>query len=118
MMGNLNRPNNQLHVLFSSGRHPQSSMVYGTNALITKPAISLAPMITVSLLKSYGYLDTHHGHKVTGGLVTEISEDLKLAMFTWACAVPVVVGMLQIICMTMYTIRNSHKSHQQYSLTA
>ncbi len=108
-----------LTLIFStSNRHPQSSMAYGTNALVTKPAISLAPMITVSLLKNYGYLDTKHGHQMSGETVTEISEELKLAMFTWTCAVPVVVGALQIVFMTMYTIRNSHKSHQQCSITA
>ncbi|CAD5116589.1 DgyrCDS5466 [Dimorphilus gyrociliatus] len=34
---------------------PLSSMVYGTNALLTKPAQSLAPMITVAIFNVYGY---------------------------------------------------------------
>lgn len=30
-------------------------MVFGTNALFTKPAQSLAPMLVVSILNQYGY---------------------------------------------------------------
>ncbi|MEE6514324.1 hypothetical protein FKM82_022375 [Ascaphus truei] len=36
-------------------RSPLSSMVFGTNALFTKPAQSLAPMLVVTLLNQYGY---------------------------------------------------------------
>ncbi len=32
-------------------------MVFGTNALFTKPAQSLAPMLVVSVLNQYGYAD-------------------------------------------------------------
>ncbi|CAB4044034.1 transmembrane 180-like, partial [Paramuricea clavata] len=34
---------------------PVSSLVYGTNALFTKPAQSFAPMMIVAILSSYGY---------------------------------------------------------------
>nr|XP_029507456.1 transmembrane protein 180-like [Oncorhynchus nerka] len=34
---------------------PLSSMVFGTNALFTKPAQSLAPMLVVSILNQFGY---------------------------------------------------------------
>ena len=34
---------------------PVSSLVFGTNALFTKPAQSLAPMLVVAILSSYGY---------------------------------------------------------------
>ncbi|XP_023254120.1 transmembrane protein 180-like [Seriola lalandi dorsalis] len=34
---------------------PLSSMVFGTNALFTKPAQSLAPMIVLSILNQFGY---------------------------------------------------------------
>lgn len=36
-------------------RSPLSSMVFGTNALFTKPAQSLAPMLVVTLLNQFGY---------------------------------------------------------------
>ena len=36
-------------------RNPVSSMVFGINALITKPAQSLSPMIVVYILKQSGY---------------------------------------------------------------
>ncbi len=36
---------------------PLSSMVFGTNALFTKPAQSLAPMLVVSVLNQYGYAE-------------------------------------------------------------
>ncbi|EDV21728.1 uncharacterized protein TRIADDRAFT_59746 [Trichoplax adhaerens] len=36
-------------------RAPISSMIFGTNALFTKPAQSLAPMFVVSFLTGYGY---------------------------------------------------------------
>lgn len=34
---------------------PLSSMVFGTNALFTKPAQSLAPMIALNVLNQFGY---------------------------------------------------------------
>ena len=34
---------------------PVSSLVFGTNALFTKPAQSVAPMLIVAILSSYGY---------------------------------------------------------------
>lgn len=38
-------------------QQPISSMIYGTNALVVKPAISLSPMLVVSVLNAYGYHD-------------------------------------------------------------
>ncbi|KAK1785587.1 hypothetical protein P4O66_018948, partial [Electrophorus voltai] len=40
---------------------PLSSMVFGTNALFTKPAQSLAPMLVVSILNLYGYGEMKDG---------------------------------------------------------
>lgn len=34
---------------------PLSSMVFGTNALFTKPAQSLAPMLVLSILNQFEY---------------------------------------------------------------
>lgn len=40
---------------FSFYSSPLSSMVFGTNALFTKPAQSLAPMMVLSILNQFGY---------------------------------------------------------------
>ena len=91
-------------------------MVFGTNALVTKPGISLAPMITVRLWKSFGYhetsmFDINNSSKTGSGE----NETLKDAMFTWGCTVPVLVGFLQYLIMKQYTIRNSHLTKPKYS---
>lgn len=41
---------------------PLSSMVFGTNALFTKPAQSFAPMLVVYILNIYGYEDMKDGN--------------------------------------------------------
>ena len=84
-------------------------MVFGTNALVTKTGISLAPMITVRLWKSFGYHETSlFDVNDSSKTVSSENEILKDAMFTWACTVPVLVGFLQYLIMKQYTIRNSH----------
>lgn len=35
-------------------------MVFGTNALFTKPAQSLAPMVVVTILNHYGYYNLNN----------------------------------------------------------
>ena len=91
-------------------------MVFGTNALITKPGISLAPMITVRLWKSYGYHETSFFSKTENqGPASTVNEELLDVMFMWACAVPFLVGFLQYVIMKQYTIRNSHLSTAKYS---
>lgn len=35
-------------------------MVFGTNALFTKPAQSLAPMVVVTILNQYGYYNLNN----------------------------------------------------------
>jgi len=89
-------------------------MVFGLNALVTKPAQSLAPMITVATLNRYGYsssLSTNPG-VVTSGEVSRTAGDdmLTIAMFYTTCAVPVVVGLMQLFIWRFYTIRDSHKA--------
>ena len=42
------------HTLFDY-RLPLSSMVFGLNALVTKPAQSIAPVMVVYILSRYGY---------------------------------------------------------------
>jgi Na+/melibiose symporter-like transporter len=79
-------------------RHPLSSMVFGTNALVTKPAQSLAPMLVTAILASYGY------QRATGSGAGA----LHGAMFLLACAVPVGVGVLQALVWSLYTLRHTH----------
>jgi hypothetical protein len=88
-------------------RHPLSSMVFGTNALITKPAISLAPMLTVSVLNRFGYEQLKAATSSTV-LSSSAYHELQAAMFTVTCATPVVIGLLQLAIWTLYTIRHSH----------
>ena len=87
-------------------------MVFGTNALITKPAISIAPMITVAMLNRHGYeyakTDSMmpHGYSV---------EDLHSCMLHLLVVTPVVVGLLQLLIWSRYTIRNSHIEVSKYT---
>jgi len=108
------------------GSHPLSSMVFGLNALVTKPAISVAPMITVALLNSYGYLSSQSsksGAALTSTVTaSEIqgadSSGLTDAMFYVTCAVPIVTGILQLLIWRFYTIRDSHKTTYTVSVNA
>lgn len=83
-------------------------MVYGTNALITKPAQSLAPMVTVAILNQYFY----DKFKETGIDSLEVDsneyESMQNAMFLVTCFSPVVTGVIQICAWSFYTIKDSH----------
>jgi len=98
--------------------HPLSSMVFGLNALVTKPAISIAPMITVAVLNSYGYSakpSNIAGVSPSAVTVSDANHTLTTAMFCVTCAVPVITGLLQLVLWQFYTIRDSHK--QNHKLT-
>uniref|UniRef100_F6R4U1 Transmembrane protein 180 n=1 Tax=Xenopus tropicalis TaxID=8364 RepID=F6R4U1_XENTR len=86
-------------------KSPLSSMVFGTNALFTKPAQSLAPMLVVTILNQYGY-----DHLSSKNTVPDPSLFLGLhdAMFNLACAVPLCIAAVQIFIWTPYSIRSSH----------
>jgi len=94
-------------------------MVFGLNALVTKPAISVAPMITVALFNRYGY-SSHSATPPpsapsvsTPALPTAAHQDALLtsAMFYATCAVPVVTGLVQLFVWRFYAIRDSHKNN-------
>jgi len=92
-------------------------MVFGLNALVTKPAISVAPMITVALLDSYGYSALPTKFPAVSASTIALSETqspggdaLTDAMFYVTCIVPIVTGLLQLLLWRFYTIRDSHKS--------
>lgn len=81
-------------------RHPVTSMVYGINALVVKPAISLSPMLVVSLLNSYGYNRLKEGNLTK----TEVA-GLNNTMFSLLCLFPFVIGSIQFCAWSFFTIR-------------
>ncbi|KAK6481759.1 transmembrane protein 180 [Huso huso] len=90
---------------------PLSSMVFGTNALFTKPAQSLAPMVVVSILNQVGYEKLEDIATISdqGSL-----QELHDVMFYLVCLVPVCVAALQILAWTPYSIRESHTVDAKY----
>ncbi|XP_042336605.1 transmembrane protein 180-like [Sceloporus undulatus] len=86
-------------------RSPLSSMVFGTNALFTKPAQSLAPMLVVTVLNQFGYAQLNN---------KAIQPDAQLflglhdAMFYMICLVPLCIAVIQILTWTRFSIQNSH----------
>ncbi|XP_074637522.1 transmembrane protein 180-like isoform X2 [Acropora palmata] len=87
---------------------PISSMIFGTNALFTKPAQSLAPMMVVHILSRYGYKDSQQTGK--GEIVSVIaSQQLKDAMFCLLCMVPLLVAVFQIIFWKFYPLKMPKK---------
>ncbi|XP_066496837.1 transmembrane protein 180-like isoform X1 [Tiliqua scincoides] len=85
-------------------RSPLSSMVFGTNALFTKPAQSLAPIFVVTILNQFGYANLTK--------VTEPNPSLFLglhdAMFCMICLVPLCIAVIQILTWMPFSIQNSH----------
>ena len=98
------------YMIFTLSRHPRSSMIFGTNALITKPAVSLAPMIAVAFLSRFGYQDAEHRNKTT----FTPDHDLADAMFYLAAITPIVVGIVQLFVWGKYNIRDSHITIEKY----
>ncbi|XP_062505679.1 transmembrane protein 180-like isoform X2 [Corticium candelabrum] len=89
---------------------PISSTVFGTNALFTKPAQSLAPMIVVRILSSYGYRNqglTLGDQAVNLSANTGSASELGNVMFLILCGIPLVVSLLQIMVWSQYTLRKS-----------
>ncbi|CAH1795088.1 unnamed protein product [Owenia fusiformis] len=91
-------------------RHPLSSMIFGTNALITKPAQSFAPMIAVAILNQFGYNALKEGTLNSGSGLQE----LHAAMFAMATILPVILGAVQLLVWSQYSLRSSHKAIPKY----
>ncbi|XP_077988198.1 transmembrane protein 180-like [Glandiceps talaboti] len=89
-------------------KSPLSSMVFGTNALFTKPAQSIAPIMVVSILNTYDYQSL-----VSDGHVNQGSQELFDVMFTLVCVVPMVMGALQILIWSRYQLKNCHLQTSQ-----
>uniref|UniRef100_A0A1I8HRC3 Zgc:171489 n=2 Tax=Macrostomum lignano TaxID=282301 RepID=A0A1I8HRC3_9PLAT len=96
--------------LVNSRRLPLSSTVFGLNALVTKPAISLAPLVVVQLLNMRGYqtyrsaASNSFGSADAGGLTCP--QALSNMMLMLACYLPAVIGCLQLISWSFYRIRS------------
>ncbi|XP_041061603.1 transmembrane protein 180 [Carcharodon carcharias] len=90
---------------------PLSSMVFGTNALFTKPAQSLAPMLVVTILNQFDYekLKDNFTYSEQSAL-----QDLHGAMFYLICLTPICIAVLQILAWTPYSIRDSHTDVAKY----
>ena len=88
-------------------------MVFGTNALITKPSHSFAPMLTVAVLNRFGYESLKSATEASV-LSSSAFVDLQTAMFIITSATPVIIGVLQLFIWSFYTIRNSHLVVSKY----
>ncbi|KAG7272712.1 hypothetical protein CRUP_029651 [Coryphaenoides rupestris] len=90
---------------------PLSSMVFGTNALFTKPAQSLAPMLVVNILNQFNYEDLKD---VTKPSDPEAAESLHSIMFYLVCLIPMFIPAMQALAWRPFSIRNSHTVDSKY----
>lgn len=80
-------------------------MIFALNALVTKPAQSLAPMIAVYLMNRDGLYDAYNRKTLTG--VDEVSQ-LKSTMFTLLVLFPVIVCSIEFLLLRFYRLKNKH----------
>lgn len=90
---------------------PLSSMVFGTNALFTKPGQSLAPMIVINILNQFGYEQLKDAARDSH---SSALESLHTVMFYLVCLVPMCVATVQILAWRPFSIRNSHIVDTKY----
>ncbi|XP_048581961.1 transmembrane protein 180 [Nematostella vectensis] len=91
---------------------PVSSMIFGTNALFTKPAQSLAPMLVVYVLARHGYKNKEN---TMASRATDSYRDLQEVMFQLLCLVPMLLAVVQIVFWRKYTLRKSRYSKAQFT---
>ena len=83
-------------------------MVYGSNAVVVKPALSISPMIVAAILSRCGY------DEVKAGTATAAQKlYLQNTIFTFSCFAPVVIGIIQIIAWRQYKLRGEGNSQDQ-----
>lgn len=95
---------------------PVSSMIFGTNALFTKPAQSLAPMMVVHVLSWYGYKDTLGANKDKAS--SGASPQLLDAMFFLLCLIPLVIAVVQIVFWKLYPLKRPKKAPDDSKILA
>ncbi|XP_070534773.1 transmembrane protein 180-like [Ptychodera flava] len=88
-------------------KSPLSSMFFGMNALFIKPAQSLAPVFVVGILKSNGY------GQIRADSDPSVADQLHGTMFQVLCMLPFVLGVVQSLLWTKYTLRDSHLTTQK-----
>ncbi|XP_006161154.1 transmembrane protein 180 [Tupaia chinensis] len=79
-----------------NSRLPLFSVVFGINALFTKPAQSLAPMMILSSLSQYVY----------GSSNSSVLADLHEDMFSLICLGPLAIAVIQILVWSSFSVRN------------
>lgn len=89
-----------LNMKHSLCRKPIASMVYGSNAVVVKPALSLAPMVVAGILNKYGYDAVKDGTATAAQTLI-----LKNTIFNFSCFAPVIIGVIQIIVWRKYKLR-------------
>ncbi|KAI6661643.1 putative membrane protein [Oopsacas minuta] len=80
-------------------KKPISSIIFGLNALFTKPAHSLCPMLVVNILTRYGYQETDETKSLS----------VQNAEFHMLCLLPVCIGLYQILIWSNYSLRSTHE---------
>jgi len=83
---------------------PISSVIFGLNALITKPAISIAPMIVVYVLDKYNY-ELYKKNQLTDSAALD---ELTSTMFYLLCLMAVIPSALQWLAFRNYSLREKH----------
>jgi len=89
---------------------PISSMIFGTNALFTKPAQSIAPMMVVHILSWYGYKQDSRGMSKDKSIPGRATSQLLDAMFYLMCFIPLVVAIVQIVVWKFYPLKKPKKA--------
>ncbi|KAG8513514.1 Transmembrane protein 180 [Galemys pyrenaicus] len=79
---------------------PLSTMVFGINALFTKPAQALAPVMILSRLNHFGY-----GNSNKSSIV-----ELHDAMFNLICLVPLGIALIQILVWNLFSVKSKTDS--------
>ncbi|KAF7624673.1 hypothetical protein Mgra_00010056 [Meloidogyne graminicola] len=92
----------------NSRRNPMSSLIFSLNALITKPAISIAPVIIVYLLNRNGYV-LYQKEQIR-------TEELRLCMERIIFATPLLLGSLEFWIFRHYSLRHKHNMTFYHSL--
>ena len=92
---------------------PFSASFFGINALLTKPAQSIAPVLTVGLWNRFGFRAQHEGQ--AAGTSTEMirdpirsspqADDLVRVVFLCCTVGPLLIGLVQAMLWSLYTLR-------------
>ena len=89
---------------FDTAKHNRkkaiSSIIFGLNALFTKPAQSLSPMLVVNILTRYGYQESGDNKSLS----------VQSAEFHILCFFPMCIGICQILIWSRYSLRSTHET--------